>query len=460
MKQKNTWIPFHIKQCAEFIGQNISTDEDVLERLSTDFGRLIHTKPAAVFLPETVIALEKLVQYAKMYDLPLTIHGHGMSQSGQSLAPSGGLVVNLEKLNAILSKNNQSIWVEASTTWADILHVSLAECAAPFVVPYNCHLSVGGVLSVGGLGASSFKYGSAIDHVEALEVLTADGISQQVDKNAALYHAVLGGQGRFGIITKACISLRSCAQRVRTFFLVYLDSQQWLDDIAKYQSCSDYMECFCSPAIQGAKLSPKGRTPFAQWLFALHVAFEYDEDPPVLTVLHPDSKHWNIAHVQDESIESYLFRHDARFNAMKITGQWAMTHVWYECFVGLKVLMQDLDELLTSLPLYYATVLQIVPIARSREAPGFLMLPEADAVAAVMILNPGLPESLVASCIETIQTLDHRFLNQGGKRYLSGFLGSDLRPEYWKKHFSNRYEDWMRLKARYDPDQLFQSVLY
>lgn len=458
MNQENDWNLQHIKQCERYIGQSILSDTDTLSVFNADFGGLVHGTPSAVCIPETVIVLEKLMQYADTHRLPVTVRGHGLSQCGQSLAVSGGLLIHMEKMNHILSINNQSIWIEANANWASVLDVTLKEQYVPFVVPYNCQLSIGGVLSLGGIGASSFKSGSAIEHVDALEVLTADGARQQVDKHSSLFHAVLGGQGQFGIITKAALALRACAPQVRTFFLVYLDVKTWLQDLKKFQKCADYIESFCSPAIQGAKLSPKGRTSFAQWLFGLQVSVEYEGEAPELDGICSDSEHWKILHIQDERIGSYLLRHDARFNAMKMTGQWTLKHLWYECFVPMSVLIQHLDELLTSLPLHYATLLQIVPIAQHYETSGFFMLPDAEEIVAVMILNPGLPEPLVESCLEVMRGLDDRFLCQGGKRYLSGFLGFDLTKDYWKNHFNGKYADWLRLKEQYDPKRIFQSA--
>jgi FAD/FMN-containing dehydrogenase len=380
-----------------------------------------------------------------------------MSQCGQSLTVEGGVAVHMEKINAVSSPEDNSIWVEANSTWAALLESSIKQSKVPYVVPYNCNLSIAGVLSAGGVGAASFKFGSVVAHVEALEVITANGELHSVDSQSPLFRACLGGQGRFGVITRACIQLRPAAKKVRTFFLVYLDKEQWLEDIVKARKFADHIESFCTPSIQGAKLTSDGRrSPFAEWLFALHVAVEYDEDKPQLdTHLNP----WKVLHCQDEAIKSWLHRHDSRFSAMKLTGQWELQHPWYECFVPAKVLINSLDELLISLPIHYATVLQIVPMANLKPA-GFFMLPDAPEIFAVMILNPGLPSPLIPSCLDTIKALDVRFLNQGGKRYLSGFLGDNLNHEYWKNHFNSHYEDWVNLKQHYDHKQIFRSLLH
>ncbi|WP_332247991.1 hypothetical protein [Legionella tunisiensis] len=220
------------------------------------------------------------------------------------------------------------------------------------------------------------------------------------------------------------------------------------------------MEAFCSPSLQGAKLTEEGRRmPFAQWLFALHVSLEYDNKPPQLNAVSSHLKPWKTIHIQDESIHSYLHRHNSRFEAMKLTGQWDLLHPWYECFIPTAVLSKELEELLTQLPIHYATVLQIVPLANKKRI-GFLMLPEAKDICALMILNPGVNPALLPSCLQTITTLDELFLQQGGKRYLSGYLGQKLASNYWQTHFGPVYSDWLRLKKEYDPRHILTSSLH
>lgn len=321
---------------------------------------MIHSAPVAVFEPETTEDAQSFIHYAHENQLPITLRGNGMSQSGQSLAVSGGVILNMKHFDHASEANSDSIWVEANTSWASLLDNSLKQSLIPYVVPHNCNLSVGGVLSAGGMGASSGKYGSVIAHVKALEVLMANGELVKAEEHSSLMQACLGGQGRFGLITKACIALRPCLKNVRTFFVIYLDKDEWLNDLRLCQTKADYVESFCTPALQGAKLSEKGRLPFAQWFYSLHVALEYDNLPPDFHDL--GLRPWRLLHTQDESIHSYLHRHDSRFNAMKMTGQWELQHPWYECFIPGSQL-NNLEELLAALPLHYATVVHLARIA-------------------------------------------------------------------------------------------------
>ena len=455
---QSPWTAHHIQQCEQRIGQTMLRDEHSLVSFSSDFGGLAHSKPAAVFSPPTTLALQQLIAYADENCLPVTVRAKGLSQSGQSLPVAGGLTLHMDRFDAVHEQEDTLIWVDANASWSALLAATLRESRVPYITPYHVNLSIAGLISVGGVGAASFKHGIAVSHVTALEVVTADGNIQRVDAASPLFHACVGGQGQFGVITKAAIQLRPCSRQVRTFSLAYTDWEQWLKDLAVFKRHADFIEAFCSPALQGTKLTAKGRRPFAEWLFSLQVSFEYDDKAPELADFGSDVKPWRVSHRQDEAMDSYLFRHEARLQAMKASGQWALQHPWYECLVAQDVVMSELDDLLRSLPLHFATMVHLVPIS-GKQPTGFFMGPGQAEFFSVMILNPGVPPALVPGCLEVIREMDERFLAKGGKRYLSGFLGSDVPPDYWATHFGPDYTNWSKLKRRYDPKGIFCSTL-
>lgn len=452
-----SWNKHHITQCEQRTGQEMLGDEHSLLAFGKDFGGLAQSKPGAVFSPATTQALQQAVAYANAHRLPVTVRAKGLSQCGQALPLTGGMTLHMEQFCAVHEQREDSVWVDANASWASLLAATLPHSRVPYVTPYNTNLSVAGLLSVGGVGAASFRHGVAASHVDALEIVTADGEIQRADASTPLAQACLAGLGQFGVMTKAAIPLRPCGKQVRTFSLVYLDKEQWLKDLDVFKHCADFIETVCSPALQGTRATARGRQPFAQWLFAMQVSFEYDTQAPELDGLGYQISPWKVSNCQDESMNTYLLRHDSRFQAMKLTGQWDMQHPWYECLVPQDVLLSELDDLLDSLPLYFATVVHLVPIANRRPA-GFFMTPDQPEFFSVMILNPGVPPALVPGCLDAIKAMDERFLAQGGKRYLSGFLGLDLSPEYWKVHFGVDYENWSALKRRYDPNGIFGSL--
>lgn len=65
-------------------------------------------------------------------------------------------------------------------------------------------VGIGGHATIGGLGPSSRLWGSCLDHVEEVEVVTADGSIKRASEseNADLFWALKGAGGSFGVITE------------------------------------------------------------------------------------------------------------------------------------------------------------------------------------------------------------------------------------------------------------------
>ncbi|WP_298624062.1 FAD-binding protein [uncultured Legionella sp.] len=454
----NQWNIEKIRQYEQETGQALLRDEQTLASFSHDFGNVFHSTPTAVFIPDSSDELQSFIRFANQHVVPVTVRGNGLSQCGQSLSVAGGVVVSMQNFSKALEYEGETIWVEANSSWSNLLDASLPHHKAPFVLPYNCNLSVGGVLSAGGVGASSFKFGAINAHVQALEIIDGAGVKHLVDNTSPLFHACLSGQGRFGIITKTCIKLKSVKSQVKTVCLVYADQKQWFTDIEKAKEKCDYMELFCSPSIQGAQLKEGKRVPMTQWLYGMHLSVDFEKNSPDPRELIAHLKPWNIINVQEEPISSFLLRHNSRFEAMKMLGQWDLFHPWYECFIGRDVLQEHLPHILKELPVYYANLVHIVPMEKMKA--GFLMLPEDDSVCSFMILNPGVPAPYKDGVLQAIKSLDECLINLGGKRYLSGYLGEDLSDGYWKNHFVDQYQSWIDLKTQFDPLGIFKSVLH
>jgi len=435
--------------------QAVLSDEHTLALFSQDFGKIISSSPVAVFSPDHIELLQTFIKYASKNKLPVTIRGMGLSQGGQSIPIEGGITLTMQHFIKTHKIVDNSIWVEANARWCDILDRTLPYQLAPAVLPYNCNLPIAGVLSAGGIGSSSFKNSTITTQVQALEVIDGRGEKRIVDEQSPLFEACLGGQGRCAVISKACIRLNPVSPQVKSYFLVYNDMEQWFQDIETAKEHADYLELFCSPSPQGAALYGDDRKPIADWLYGMHVSYGFKQKSPGLK---GSLKPQKILHSHEESIRSYFLRHNGRFTAMKETGQWDMIHPWYECFLPESIIKNKLAEILKQLPLYYANLVHIVPIAKP--SVGYTMFPDSESIYELMILNPGIPAPLKQGSLQTIHALDEQLLMMNGKRYLSGYLGHPVNEDYWKRHYGSRYDQWIHLKKEYDPFSIFTSSLF
>jgi FAD/FMN-containing dehydrogenase len=453
----NKWSIKWQKLCELETKAKLINDKNKLIPYNQDFGHMLKGNVAAVYLPQSFEQLSQVVRFANHNCLPITIRANGLSQSGQSIASSGGLLIDMSNFYRVYTPENETIAAEPNATWNNVITQSLENMQLPHVYPYNLNLSVAGVISAGGVGASAFSCGTIASHIQSLDVMIADGSIKTVVKSHELFDAVISGQGQFGIITKVNLSLRACKRRIRTFFLRYDSHEVWLNDLFSLDSNWDYIEAFCSPCIQGARLTSQGRKPFADWFFCTHISMEFDVDAPSKDTLKA-LNFSKLVRVEEDTIESYVGRHDSRFQMMKNTGQWELFHPWYECFVPKKILDEKLPEILDSITLAFGSVYHVVPIALNNAK--YFMMPNSDEIAAFMILSPGIHKILQTACLESHAYLNDIFLRAGGKRYLSGYLGTTISENYWVKHYGEHFVDRHKVKEKYDPRGIFCSLLH
>jgi FAD/FMN-containing dehydrogenase len=82
--------------------------------------------------------------------------------------------------------------------------------------------TVGGTLSVGGIGAMSFREGAQVDHVVSLRAVTGNGTIVNCSRlrHRELFEMLLAGQGQVGVIVEATLRLVAAPTDVRLYDLV------------------------------------------------------------------------------------------------------------------------------------------------------------------------------------------------------------------------------------------------
>ena len=440
-------------------------DLETLGIINADFGHLTAGNAYGVVTPASAKALQTLVQMAYQSGLPITIRGAGMSQSGQSIGVHHSLVINTSGLNKIepVNLDTKTIRVQAGARWGDVMTSTLQQGFIPFVSSLNVDMSVGGLLSVGGLGASSHHYGPLINHVTSLDVITGTGESLHCSRaeQAELFDAVLGGAGRYAIITHATLALRPSKPFVKTFYLLYDNLEKCLMDQRKMidEKRGDYLEVMCSASLQGLRNTDKGRRPFAEWLYPLHLSFEYDKTPIAEKAALKDLQYWRYTHREDNTSENFVTRYQPRFDMMRATGSMELAHPWLECLLPDAVLPTLLPDILRDLPLWLGDMHRLFFVAKPISKNSAFKVPESERVVAFAILPMGVPSYFQAQALEVLTQIHHRLIAAGGKRYMSGWLGM-MKPEDWALHYGEDYARLLALKDRFDPRHVLTSALF
>jgi FAD/FMN-containing dehydrogenase len=146
------------------------------------------------------------VSWAVAHDLAVAVQatGHGPVRNA-----AGSLMVTTRRMQGVsIDPERRIARVEAGVKWHRLL-----EAAAEFGLAGLCGSSsdvgVVGYTLGGGMGSLGRQHGFAADHVQAVEIVTADGRLRRIcaDSEPELFWAVRGGKGNFGIVTALEIEL-------------------------------------------------------------------------------------------------------------------------------------------------------------------------------------------------------------------------------------------------------------
>jgi cytokinin dehydrogenase len=213
----------------------LSFDDAVLQAAADDFGRVVHKKPAVVLRPSDAQDIAKLVQFANRQGIKIAMRGQGHSFFGQTQV-ADGVVIDSNSLNAVRivkSGGAGTAEIGAGSKWHPVL---MAANAQKLTVPViaDTFLSVGGTISTGGFGVTTYNLGLQVDHVQELEVVTGDGqiLTCSDERNSDLFNAMLGGLGQCGIITKIVMRLMDAPTNVLFIKMDYDDFQSASADLA------------------------------------------------------------------------------------------------------------------------------------------------------------------------------------------------------------------------------------
>ena len=205
-----------LKELNDFLGSRLLIKDEIPEFYAEDES-YIKVWPMAVAIPETVEEIEKIVEVASRYKIPITPRGSGTSLSGGAVPCKNGLVVDLRRLNRILEEKPEDfqVLVEPGVIYDELnKQMYKYELFLPPNPGSGDQCTIGGMVASNASGPRSFKYGSIRRWILGVEVVTpAFGklwFGSKTLKYASTYDLVgfiVGSEGTLGIITKILLRL-------------------------------------------------------------------------------------------------------------------------------------------------------------------------------------------------------------------------------------------------------------
>jgi glycolate oxidase subunit GlcD len=179
--------------------------------------RGVRGRPDAVVLPATPGEVAAVLAYCYAQDVPLVPRGGGSGFAGGAVAVDGGVVLGLERLDAVRALDPE-LWrmhVEAGVTTARVHRLARENGLSFPPDPGAAEQShIGGNIATNAGGPHAFKYGVTGAWVTGLEVVLAPGevvtLGGPVRKDVAGYdllHLLVGSEGTLGVVTAAWLRL-------------------------------------------------------------------------------------------------------------------------------------------------------------------------------------------------------------------------------------------------------------
>lgn len=159
-------------------------------------------RPALIAQPTGAADVQAAVSFGRQHNLLVAVKCGGHSHSGQSTCDRG-MQIDLSNFRGVrVDPRARRAWVAGGSLLGHVDHESMAH---GLVTPLGTvsHTGVGGLTLGGGFGRLARRFGMAIDNLESVDLVTADGQLRHASakENPDLFWAVRGGGGNFGIVT-------------------------------------------------------------------------------------------------------------------------------------------------------------------------------------------------------------------------------------------------------------------
>jgi glycolate oxidase len=190
-----------------------------------DMHTLYKGMPDAVVLPEWTEQVVEVVRRCRLHGVPVVPRGAGTGLIGGAMAPRGGVMVGLNRMDAVLEIDLAN---RCATVQPGLINLWLTRAVADrgyyFAPDPSSQMvaSIGGNVATNAGGAHCLKYGITTNHVLGLELVTGRGELVRVGGKVAdrpgydLTGVTVGSEGTFGLVTAVTVRLRHVPEAVKT----------------------------------------------------------------------------------------------------------------------------------------------------------------------------------------------------------------------------------------------------
>jgi len=196
---------------------SVIRDPNLLEGYAHDESEVKPCMPEAVVRARSTADISAIMKAAYQHEVPVTPRAGGTGRVGGAVPVPGGIVLAVEKMNAIKGIDTQELTtqVQPGVITADLKRAT--EAVNLYFPPDPNSLdscAIGGNLATNAGGPRAFKYGVTREYVMGMDVVLADGtilkLGRQTKKGVTGYDLtslIVGSEGTLGIVTEATLRL-------------------------------------------------------------------------------------------------------------------------------------------------------------------------------------------------------------------------------------------------------------
>jgi glycolate oxidase subunit GlcD len=223
--------PELIHQLRKIVGDHsIVADETELLVYECDALTLFKKKPDVVVFATTAEQVASIVRLAHQNRIPFLPRGSGTGLSGGATAIEGGIIIELQRMNKILSIDAEN---RIAIVQPGVVNLHISHAVAPYGLYYapdpssQSACSIGGNVAENAGGPHCLKYGMTTNHILAVQAILPNGDTVRLGNPSGepvgmdLLGAIVGSEGTFAIVTEITIRLLPKPQAVKTLIAAY-----------------------------------------------------------------------------------------------------------------------------------------------------------------------------------------------------------------------------------------------
>jgi glycolate dehydrogenase FAD-linked subunit len=193
---------------------------------------LVHYKgaPDVVVLPRTTAEVAAVVRLCRETGVPIVPRGAGTGLIGGAVATRGGVMIGVNRMDRVLEVDLPNRYAVVEPGVINLALTRAVESRGYFFAPdpsSQMVSSIGGNAATNAGGPHALKYGSTVNHVLGLEVVTGFGevlwLGGPVQERPGydLCGVMVGSEGTLGVITKVVVKLSRAGEAVKTVLATF-----------------------------------------------------------------------------------------------------------------------------------------------------------------------------------------------------------------------------------------------